>query len=368
MSVAADVFSIRYVGAFGKDSPDGVVPFDDLLSANASDPSPPVDRGGPTDAAAHVAAVTFDIGDGGLVPVARNHAELLAGGQAIVRESALADDGGILSTLAPVSFAGICLTLLPWLLTGGTLSLHHPFDPDVLQRQRRQDRCGTVVLPGPLACGLAETGAFAPDSAANVLAAWQSPERIAASSIWRQPNAVLTDIAIFGEAALVPGRRGDSSRPAPIVSHEATVALTRTEGGTVALRGPMVPHHVFPPGIERSGLPYFKIGPNGWVDTGYSCRIDSVTGAIVVTAPPAGLVTVGGYRFPLRGLQDVIGRIDGAATLAALPDPIVGQRLIGNAADRVTMQAALNAVGINPLVVAAFRDRTERDFASAGAG
>lgn len=122
----------------------------------------------------------------------------------------------------------------------------------------------------------------------------------------------------------------------------------------------MVPHNTFPPGAERSGRPYFKIGHAGLVDCGYTCRVDFVTRAMVVTGPPSGIVSVGGYRFPLRDLQDVVGRVDSGATLAALPDPVVGQRLIGNAADRDTMQAALNAVGVNPVVVAAFRDRSER--------
>jgi hypothetical protein len=134
--------------------------------------------------------------------------------------------------------------------------------------------------------------------------------------------------------------------------------LTQTEAGTVALRGPMVPHHSFPPGIEASGLPHFKIGTDGLVDSGYTCRVDSVTGAIVITGPPSGIVSVGGYRFPLHDLQEIIARVDSRATLAALPDPIVGQRLIGNAGDRATMQAALDLVGVNPLIVAAFRDRS----------
>jgi hypothetical protein len=120
----------------------------------------------------------------------------------------------------------------------------------------------------------------------------------------------------------------------------------------------LVPHHSFPPGIEVSGLPYFKIGPGGLVDSGYTCRIDSVTKAIVVTGPPPGIVSVGGYRFPLHDLQEIVTRVDSGATVAALPDPIIGQRLIGNAADRETMQAALNLVGVNPLIVAAFRDRS----------
>ena len=74
---------------------------------------------------------------------------------------------------------------------------------------------------------------------------------------------------------------------------------------------------------------------------------------------------------PVRSCRDhrpafgIAGRVDADATIAALPDPLVGQRLIGNAADSNMMQAALGAVGVNPLVVGAFRDRSERDAASA---
>jgi hypothetical protein len=42
----------------------------------------------------------------------------------------------------------------------------------------------------------------------------------------------------------------------------------------------------------------------------------------------------------------------------ALADPTIGQRLIGHAACCDTMQAALNAVGLNPIVAAAFADRS----------
>ncbi len=198
------------------------------------------------------------------------------------------------------------------------------------------------------------------------------------SPAWHEPDIALVDVAIFGEAALAPARRGgDKPNPLPVGSMTvpredtggiAMAELVRTETGTLAMRGPMVPHHSFPPGIEGSGLPYFKIGPRGLVDSGYNCRIDSVSKGIVVTGLPAGIVGVGGYRFPLRDLQEIVGGIDGAAMLAALPDPIVGQRLIGNAADRDTIQAALDIVGVNPLVVAAFRDRSKQEVADAVMG
>jgi hypothetical protein len=58
-------------------------------------------------------------------------------------------------------------------------------------------------------------------------------------------------------------------------------------------------------------------------------------------------------------MQNVVDRVDAGATLATLPDPLVGQRLVGNAVDCFAVQAGLNAAGANPLLIGAFRDRSE---------
>jgi hypothetical protein len=376
MRVAAEVFSIRYVCGFGDGLPDGVVAFDDLFTAPKIEPVPSLEREGQSNPAAHVAAITFDVGDGGVVPVARNHLELLAGGLGVLLESRLAQDGVVLSTLAPASFAGLCMTLLPWLLCGGTLLLHHPFDPAVLVGQwRGTERCGALVLPGALAFRLAEGGVFSDNGPACVVATWRSPERLSTSPLWTDRDGALVDVSVFGETGLVAARRGFSGRAAPlplgpIVAPRGSSGALRvaelipTQRNTVGLRGPMVPRQAFPPGAERSGFPHFAVGPGGVVDTGYACRIDAATRTAVVAAAPPGIVSVGGYRFPLQDLQDAVSGIDPAATLASLPDPLLGERLAGNAADRYTIQAALNAVGVNPIVVAAFHDRSDRAIAA----
>jgi len=298
MRVAAEVFSIRYVCGFGSNLPDGVVPFDDLFTADKLDPIPPLNAERRNNAAAHVAAVTFDVGDGGIVPVARNHPELLAAGLAVVLESRLAHGASILSAFAPSSFAGISLTLLPWLLTGGTLVLHHAFDPDIFAAQRQDNRCGVLILPASEVFNLAEAGALAGDDTACVIAAWRSPERLALSPVWRELRTPLVDVTIFDEAALVPSRRGLDGAPSalrlgPVLAQRdaargvAVAELMRTDAGTLAVRGPMVPHHSFPPGIERSGLPYFKVERRGVVDTGYACLIDPGSDAITMMAGAA---------------------------------------------------------------------------------
>jgi AMP-binding enzyme len=361
--VAADVFSIRYVCGFGAPVPDGVVSFDDLFSVAQLDPAPPLERAG--NAAAHLAIISFEVGVDGPVPVARRHLELLAGGLGVVLESRLPQDSTILSTMAPSTFAGVCLTLVPWLLCGGTLVLHHPFDADVFAHQYRDERCGTLILPAPVVFRLAKTGLFAREGPATILAAWHTPEQRAKSPDWRERNANLVDVAIFGEAGLIPARRGADGRAVPIpfgpvlAPHDSADAVQVAELGatmtdTVSLRGPMVPRHAFPPGIEHSDQPHLAIAHDGTVDSGYPCLVDAVRKTITVSGPPAGLAAVGGYRFPLSGLLATIGRIDADATLAVAPDPLLGQRLIGTAHDQRTMRSALDGIGLNPLVGAAF--------------
>jgi hypothetical protein len=374
--IAADVFSIRYVCGFGDNLSDGIVPLDDLFTIEKLDPIPLLARDGT--AVAHLAVVTFDMGEDGPVPVARRHLELLAGGMCVLSEGRFRPSANILSTIAPASFAGISLTLVPWLLTGGTLILHHAFDADLFAAQRNDERCGTLILPAPVIFRFAETSLFASENPATILAEWREPDRLVSSPSWHQHNTALIDVAVFGEAGLVAARRGEDGRPLPIPlgpafspregeGAAAFAELSSTATNTLTLRGPMVPHHHFPPRVERTDLPHFAIGRDGYVDTGYTCRVDPVRQALVVTGPPAGFVTVGGYRFPLRKLLQTVARIDSTATLTAVPDPLVGHRLIGTATDCAAMQVALNAFGLNPLVAAAFTEHGEQQLVKAAA-
>jgi hypothetical protein len=372
--VAADVFSIRYVCGFGGNLSDGVVPLHDLFSAENLDPIPLLNREG--NAAAHLAVINFEIGEDGPVPVARRHLELLAGGMCVLSGGRFQPHASVLSTIAPASFAGISLTLVPWLLTGGTLLLHHAFDADLFAMQQRDERCGTLILPAPVIFRFADTGLFDGDNPATILAQWHAPERLAGSPLWRQENhanTTLIDVPIFGEAGLVASRRGEDGRPAPVPLGPAfspredeggavLAELKATAMNTLALRGPMVPHHHFPARVERTDLPHFAIGKDGYVETGYACRVDPVRQSLVVTGPPSGFVTVGGYRLPLRRLLETVARIDVEATLTAVPDPLVGHRLVGTASDCAAMQIALGALGLNPLVAAAFAEHGAQQY------
>jgi hypothetical protein len=369
--IAADAFSIRYVCGFGHNAPDGVIPFDDLYTAETLDPVPPADeaRMSPPVPGAHLAVITWDAAPDGLIPVGRSHDELIAGGLAALLESRLPQNATVLTTLTLSSFAGLATGVLPWLLGKGMLALHHPFDQAALGSQLQSMPFDAAILPGPLVAPFAETGYLSPGTGLRrLLAVWRAPERLPRAPTWRDTGIVMTDIQVFGEIGLVPARRGPSGRPAAAPFGPVTVprganggvivAEARpTANGTVALRGPMVPRRAFPPGVERTSLPHLKIAANGFVDTGYTCWGDNENAPLVVTGPPPGVVAVGGYRFVMRDMQDMIAALDSTATLAALPDALSGHRLAGSSADRGAIQAALTERGANPLIADAFRDR-----------
>jgi hypothetical protein len=243
------------------------------------------------------------------------------------------------------------------------LALHHPFDAEAFAAQRNATFCDTVILPGPLAAQFAEAGHFsARNGLKRVLGVWRAPDRLARAPTWPNPDLAMIDVQVFGETGLIAALRDQGGRPVPILFGPVAAPrgtkgagivgeVQRSDDGTVALRGPMLPRCAFPLGAERTQLPHVKVSPNGLVDTGYACLGGP---AMVVTGPPPGVVSVGGYRFVVRELQAMVSQIDGDSTLATLPDALAGQRLAGSAADRQRVQEELAALGANPLLVDAF--------------
>ena len=369
MHIAMETFTIRFLCGFGENLPDGVVPIDDIF-AGGGEPAT-VDRYG--EASEHVALITFDITAQGIVPVARSHSELIAGGLAVHLEARIEPETNVLGALALASFAGLATSVVPWLLTGGTLVLHHPFAPAVFAAQCGDEHCSVAVLPGAMVMRLAEAGLIGRADDPTVVAVWRAPERLATSPVWT--GGALVDVPVFGEIGLSAARRGPDGKPSHIPGGRLVLPrgvtqgihllnLMRTPAGTLALSGPMVPHASYPPGAERGGTPRLKI-TDGSIDTGYACRADRETGMLTVDGPPGGIVSVGGYRFALRAAQDLVAGIEDGSTLAALPDMLAGHRLAGAGADRDAICDALLAHGANPLLVAAFRARKPSQQASA---
>jgi hypothetical protein len=232
-----------------------------------------------------------------------------------------------------------------------------------------EHRCDTLIAPAQLALRLDEYDLAARlPSLRNVIGLWRAPEQVAASAPWTARLASMTDAYLFGEAGLFGARRtaedgapalvkpGMQGLPRDLPGSSISGEILLTPKGTLGLRGPMVAVAAYapPPPPSDSLIPQ---PPRDYVDTEYVARLDRATDAISITAPPAGVMAVGGYRFLASDLQEWGRRLGQGALLTALPDRLSGHRLAGRAQDNGRAREALLELGLNPLMVEAFRDR-----------
>ena len=363
MNAAAEAFSIRHVCGFGTDLPEGMASLDQAIDNQSSTTRPVVQDG------RKAAVISFDVTVDGFRPVPRTHLHLIAGGLALSLASDLPQGSTVMSAFAPTSFAGLSSSLVVWLLTGGTLALHHPFDSDMLELQINEHACDTLIAPAQLALRLGEMDlASRLPTLRDVVGLWRAPEQVASSATWTAQQVNLTDVYLFGEAGLFGARRatdgapalirpGQQGAPREVPGSSIAGEIFLTPKGTLALRGAMVtPQPYAPPPPPSDTL--VAQPPRDFVDTEYAARLDRTTGAICITAPPSGIMAVGGYRFLSGDLQEWARRLGQGALLTALPDRLSGHRLAGRAQDNARAREALAELGLNPLMVEAFRDRT----------
>lgn len=282
LELAAETFSIRYVCGFGPELPDGIVALDDVFETSAGD-----DEGVAPSGPCSGAIVTFALtSEDSPRPVTRHTAELLVGGLAVVVEAEIPRGATIVGTMLLSSFAAATCTLAPWLLTGGTLALHQPFAAAALADQVRALNGDTLVAPGPAAVDV--FAACGPCRPRRVLAVWRAPEQQAHAATWPH-EASLVDVLAFGELGVVALRRHASGAPRPIpagaikaptfaAKGTLVLATSRTEGGTLALSGPMA-----------SANDTAQDGANAGrriADTYYPCEFDAATNAYRLTGGP----------------------------------------------------------------------------------
>ena len=247
--------------------------------------------------------------------------------------------------------------IMPWLLSGGTLTLHQPFDPPIFEKQTQDDGCDVLVAPAPLI--LQDAFLDGPTSLRHLIGVWRTPELAARSILWTRGDIAMTDVLLFGEIGLLAARRLADGAPAPLPSTTCDARRSRgtaseialTPHDTLGLRGAMVPHAAYY--VNQSGDPLAC----DHVDTGYGVQRNTVTGTVEIVSAPSGLVNVGGYRFRASDLDEWAQRLAPDVTLGFVPDPLNGSRLVGRAHNNTRAAAALSELGLNPLMVAAFRDR-----------
>jgi hypothetical protein len=364
MNAAAEAFSIRHVCGFGGDLPEGMASLDDALMRPSSSSRPIIQDG------RKAAIISFDVTSDGFRAVPRTHLSVIAGALALSLESDVQQGAVVMGAFAPSSFAGLSAATVTWLLSGGTLVLHHPFDGDVMEEQIVEHGCDTLVAPAPLALRLAEFDLAARmPSLRNIVGLWRAAEQVGSSPSWTSREASLTDVYLFGEAGMFGARRntedgapalvkpGLHGAPREMPGSSIAGEILLTPKGTLGLRGPMVAVAAYAPPPQPSDS-LIAQAPRDYVDTEYAARLDRATGAIAITAAPNGVMAVGGYRFLAADLQEWGRRLGQGALLTALPDRLSGHRLAGRAQDNARARDALSELGLNPLMVEAFRDRS----------
>ena len=223
---------------------------------------------------------------------------------------------------------------------------------------------------------LAEAGLLGHAELKTCSRVWRAPERLAA-----QPAVAASERQAHRHAGVRRDRAGRLARamptagrrrcrPSAIVAPRGSASavpvaeIARTGAGTLALRGPMVPRHAFPPGAERGRAPHLKPDATGFVDTCYPCRLDRMTGTMTITGPPPGIVSVGGYRFVLSELDETgPARRRRRRRRPRCPTP---RRAPPRRHLRRWRRArrARPGLGVNPLLADAFRDRTRQAASS----
>ena len=358
---ASEAFSIRHICGFGTNLPRGMSTLDHVLTA-ATRPIRNVIQDGRKGA-----IISFDMTSEGVRVVARPHFSVIAGGLLIAVETAVPPGATVMSAFAPTSFAGIASSLVLWLLSEGTLVLHHPFRNDVLQQQINAQNCDVLVAPGELALRLAHCGLAARmPNLRQVIGLWRAPEQVSSTESWPLPERPFTDVYLFGETGLFAVRRDPDGgpqllKPGPqgTQQHSSSPSIAcevvLTPRGTVALRGPMVPVSAYAPsrGFRETLAAETR---HDYVDTGYAARIEPDS-TLSILASPSGIVSVGGYRYLPADLQECARRLGEDACLTAQPDALNGHRLSGESDDNRTSQELLAALGFDLLTIDAFRDQ-----------
>lgn len=145
-NISDNMSNLDVVLAFGENVPDGVVALDGVLDAAAN---PTIT--GPDVNANEVFTICWTSGtESQPKGVPRTHNDWIAIAYATVDGAELTGDDVLLNPFPLVNMAGIGGMLVPWLLTGSKLVMHHPFDLMTFFKQVAIERISYTVAPPAL--------------------------------------------------------------------------------------------------------------------------------------------------------------------------------------------------------------------------
>jgi hypothetical protein len=222
----------------------GPTPFDGAVDLDANEKHAPMPMN-----LSHRAPRIATFAEGGGV-VFHQQRTLVASALDLAARARVGMGATIVSTIAPIGFAGLVSGPFMSLLAGASLRFHGPFETDVFADLLETLSGATLIVPGALAGPLAETGILNSNHLASLLLLDRTGDASGAlAPLGDTGNTLVVDLHAFGEQALVAEPRGLDGRPLPAarephmipIDNTTILAVRRRDGtGPLAFEGEAV--------------------------------------------------------------------------------------------------------------------------------
>jgi hypothetical protein len=348
---AAEVFTVRFLLAFGRTVPDGIISIESHLDEMRRTEETVGDR--LEKSGRHVAVMTWDATPSGFAPVPRAQNELIAAGMAYMLEAGLTDKDVVATTLPPASIVGLASGIVASLLSGCPLILHQPFSSRVIAGALVTENVTHLVMPGAAVAGFARAVRFPSRPLRSVGAVWRTGET---PSKMTPGSQAIIDVMTFGEIGFAAAVRDSALTPAPLALGEihsprgnqrgpSLIETRVTQKGNVVLRGALVPSGNLP------GEPSLPIDNDGWVDTGIIAGVRA--GEVRVGTVRMGVARIGALSFPRAALEEFLRATSSSAGAAVslTRDPMFGEIARAGNGNRKALFEALEKAGASTALV-----------------
>lgn len=201
----------RFILAFGERLPAGVIRLDDVLVRSADTGFEAVDAGLPQ---RPPAVLTVERRGGRILVHRHEQANLVAASLLTVLRSGMASSEPVLSTLSPMSLAGIATGLGPCLLTAGALAQEPLFSTASFLSSLSAHPRLHIVVPGALEGPLGESGLSTSVAIASIVLLHRQPSRLDRVPGLPAARVPVVDALAVGERTVLVETRGEDRRPA----------------------------------------------------------------------------------------------------------------------------------------------------------
>ncbi len=358
---AANVFSVRHILCFGDNVPDGIVAIDKAIGfarENAETGLETADAAGRI-GANDVAIISWNGAESpDLKPLPRSHNHLISAGLTVLLEASLENQSSILCPFCLSSLAALAGFFVPWILTGGTLHIHQPFDWDSLKQQITNEQPAFTGLPIAAVAKLCKDvndGEIELSSLKSLACLWPTlgPSH-SGGDIDTHVLPPIIDIFSIGELAIYSHRRTDSptinliphgeckfpsfsdGAPALMSTRLKGCAMKNGDAGTMLvgqlmIKGPMIYDGCFQPGILGAGeFEPLETDNQGFIASGIKCEIVDENGPKLKPVDRLNnIIYHGGLAVAPADLDVIFSEFPGVerAVAVSIPDPVLGERI-----------------------------------------